>query len=45
VAYVTWPRAQPLAQSIQLKFSLKTRLESECFEPLVDYLVFLVLRL
>jgi len=26
---VTWPRAQPLGQSISLKFSLETRLESE----------------
>jgi len=25
---VTWPRAQPLGQSISLKFSLETRLES-----------------
>jgi len=32
VAHVAWPRAQPLGQSILLKFSLETRLESESFE-------------
>jgi len=31
LAHVTWPRAQPLGQSISLKFSLETRLESESF--------------
>ena len=36
------PRAQPLGQSVLLKFSLETRLESESFEPLIDFLVFLV---
>jgi len=41
-AHVAWPRAQPLGQSVSLKFSLETRLESECFEPLIDFLVFLV---
>jgi len=40
--HVTWPRAQPLNQSILLKFSLETRLESESFEPLIDSLAFLV---
>ena len=35
-------RAQPLGQSILLKFSLETRLESKCFEPLIDFLAFLV---
>jgi len=28
LAHVTWPRAQPLGQSVSLKFSLETRLES-----------------
>ena len=35
-------RAQPLGQSVSLKFSLETRLESESFEPLIDFLAFLV---
>ena len=38
-------RAQPLGQSISLKFSLETRLESEYFEPLIDFLAFLVQKL
>jgi len=42
LVHVTWPRAQPLGQSILLKFSLKTRLESKSFEPLIDFLAFLV---
>jgi len=42
LAHVTWPRAQPLGQSFSLKFSLETRLESESFEPLTDFLAFLV---
>jgi len=29
LAHVAWPRAQPLGQSVSLKFSLETRLESE----------------
>ena len=33
LAHVAWPRAQLLGQSISLKFSLETRLESESFEP------------
>ena len=41
-AHVAWPRTQLLGQSILLKFLLKTRLKSESFEPLIDYLVFLV---
>jgi len=45
LAHVAWPRAQPLGQSISLKFSLETRLESESFEPLIDFLVFLVRKL
>jgi len=40
LAYVAWPRAQPLGQSVSL--SLETRLESESFEPLIDFLAFLV---
>jgi len=40
-----WPRAQLLDGSISLKFSLKTRLESESYEPLIDVLVFLVQKL
>jgi len=34
----TWPRAQPLGQSVSLKFSLETRLDSESFEPLINFL-------
>ena len=34
-----------LGQSILLKFSLETRLESESFEPLIDFLAFLVQKL
>ena len=44
-AHVTWPRAQLLGQSISLKFSLETRLESESFEPLINSLAFLVQKL
>ena len=44
-AHVTWPRPQPLYGSISLKFSLETRLESESFEPLIDFLAFLVQKL
>jgi len=43
LAHVTWPRAQPLDGDISLKFSFKTRLES--FEPLIDFLAFLVPKL
>ena len=42
LADVAWPSAQPLGQSVSLKFSLETRLESESFEPLIDFLAFLV---
>ena len=45
MANVTWPRAQPLGQSGSLKFSLETRLESESFEPLINFLAFLVQKL
>jgi len=41
LACVAWPRAQPLGQSVSLKFSMETRLESESFEPLIDFLAFL----
>ena len=43
LAHVAWPRAQPLGQSLLLKFSLETRLES--FEPLIDFLTFPVQKL
>ena len=45
LAPVAWPRVQPLDQNISLKFSLETRLESESFEPLIDFLAFLVKKL
>jgi len=45
MAHVAWPRAQLLSQSVSLKFSLETRLESESFEPLIDFLAFLVQKL
>jgi len=45
LAHVTWPRDQPLGLSISLKFSLETRLEPESFEPLIDFLAFLVKKL
>jgi len=45
LAHVAWPRARPLGQSVSLKFSLETRLESESFEPLVDFLAFLIQKL
>ena len=45
LAHVAWPRAQPLGQSVSLKFSLETKLESESFEPLIDFLAFLVQKL
>jgi len=41
LAHVAWPRAQLLGQSVLLKFSLETRLESESFQPLIDFLAFL----
>jgi len=45
LAHVAWPRAQPLGQSVSLKFSLETRLESKSFEPFIDFLAFLVQKL
>jgi len=44
-AHVTWPRAQLLGQGISLKFSLETRPEPKSFEPLIDFLAFLVQKL
>jgi len=45
LAHVAWPRAKPLDESVSLKFSFETRLESESFEPLIDFLAFLVRKL
>ena len=45
LAHAAWPRAQLLGQSVSLKFSLKTRLESKSFEPLIDFLAFVVQKL
>jgi len=45
LAHVAWPRAQLLGQSVSLKFSLETRLESESFQPLINFLAFLVQKL
>jgi len=45
LVHVAWPRAQPLGQSILPKFSLETRLESESFKPLINFLAFLVQKL
>jgi len=45
LAHVTWRRAQLLDGNISLKFLLETRLESESFEPLIDFLGFRVQKL
>jgi len=45
LAHVAWPRAQPLGQSVSLKFLLETRLESKSFEPLINFLAYLVQKL
>ena len=45
LGHVSWPRAQLLGQSVSLKFSLETRLESVSFEPLINFLAFLVQKL
>jgi len=45
LAHVDRPRAQLLGQSFSLKFSLETRLVSESFEPLIDFLTILVQKL
>ena len=44
-AHVSWSRARLLGQIISLKFSLETRLEFKSFEPLTDFLTFLVQKL
>ena len=44
-AHVAWPKAQLLGESVSLKFSLETRLESESFQPSIDFLAFLVQKL
>jgi len=41
LGHVARPRVQTLGQSISLKFALESRLESESFEPLIDFLAFL----
>jgi len=45
LAHVACPRAQPLGQSVSLKFSLETWLVSASFEPLINFLAFLVQKL
>jgi len=45
LAHVIWPRTQPLDESIWLKLSVETRLESDSFEPLIDFLAVLVQKL
>jgi len=45
LAHVAWPKDQPLGQSVSMKFSLETRFESKSFEPLIDFLAFLVQKL
>jgi len=45
LAQVTSTWAQPQEESIFLKFLLKTNLGSESFEPLIDFLPFLVQKL
>jgi len=40
LAHVTWPGVQLLDGSILLKLSLETKLESKCFEPLINILAF-----
>jgi len=45
LAHVARPGAQPLGQGVLLKISVESRLESESFEPLIDFLAFLVQKL
>jgi len=45
LAHVAWLRDQLVEQSFLLKFLLETRLEFESFEPLIDFLAFLVQKL
>jgi len=39
------PGQRPNRQSVSLKFSLETRRKSESFEPVIDFLTFLVQKL
>ena len=45
LAHVAQPGAQLLGQSVSLKLSLESRLESESFEPFIDFLAFLIQKL
>ena len=45
LAHATWPGAKPLDEGISLKFLLQNRLESNSFEPLIDFLAFVVQKL
>jgi len=45
LAQVYLPRAQPQEGSFSLKFLMETTLESESFEPLFNFLAFLVQKL
>jgi len=45
LAHVARPGAQLPGQSVSLKFSLESRLESESFEPLIEFLTSLVQKL
>ena len=45
LAHVAQPGAQPLGQSVSLKFLLESRLKSESFEPSIDFLAFLIQKL
>jgi len=45
LAHVARPGAQPLGQSVSLKFLLESRLKSESFEPSIDFLAFLIQKL
>jgi len=42
LVHVAWPKVKALGESILLKFSLETKLQSKSFEPLIDFLAFLV---
>jgi len=44
LTHITWPGGQPLDRSIS-QFSRDITLESESFEPLIDFLAFLVQKL
>jgi len=45
LAHIAWPRVQPPSQSVSLKLSLETRLESESAEPLINFRAILVQKL